>query len=64
MLLSQLLLIAELARPTAWQTLAQPAKGRPDITPTILACAPMTPEQEQQEQQAAEDNQDQAPALA
>lgn len=56
--------IAELAHPTAWQTLTQPPKGRPDIRPTIMACAPLTPEQEAEQEQQQQQEQDAQNAAA
>eukprot|EP00879_Flechtneria_rotunda_P019153 GHRR01020108.1.p1 GENE.GHRR01020108.1~~GHRR01020108.1.p1 ORF type:complete len:377 (+),score=134.06 GHRR01020108.1:1168-2298(+) len=49
-----LVLIAELAAPQCYQTLAQPPKGRPDIMPTLMACPPQDPEEDTQENDAAQ----------
>ncbi len=38
----QLLHIAQLAAPPAYQTLDQPPQGRPALLPTLMACAPLT----------------------
>ncbi|KAF8070897.1 5-methyltetrahydropteroyltriglutamate--homocysteine methyltransferase [Scenedesmus sp. PABB004] len=38
-----LAMIAELAAPETFQTLAQRPAGRPDVLPTLMACSPDTP---------------------
>lgn len=59
-----LVYIAELAAPMTWQSLAAVPLGRPDIKPTLMACPPITAEEQQQldeqEQQQAEQEQQQA----
>eukprot|EP00878_Enallax_costatus_P037916 GHUV01043017.1.p1 GENE.GHUV01043017.1~~GHUV01043017.1.p1 ORF type:complete len:181 (-),score=94.32 GHUV01043017.1:98-640(-) len=60
-----LVYIAELAAPMTWQSLAAAPGGRPDIKPTLMACPPITAEQQQQqleeqEQQAQQAQQQQA----
>ena len=58
-----LVYIAELAAPMTWQSLAAAPGGRPDIKPTLMACPPITAEQQQlleeQEQQAQQAQQQQ-----
>lgn len=55
--------ITELAAPETWQSLQAVPKGRPDISPVLLACPPLSKAEVEAAEAAAAEDDDAPPPL-